>query len=99
RGLLLLVPLCLAVTAYRVANGAEIAIVTWYRIDEILGGAILALTHAGKLGGWPAKVVSHGNVYVVLALFAISCHPATGFANYLRPYLAAMLVGTTLYAP
>jgi peptidoglycan/LPS O-acetylase OafA/YrhL len=99
RGLLLLVVICLAVTVYRIASGAEIAIVTWYRVDEILAGAILALTYAGKLGSWPAKAVSRGNVYVLLALFAISCHPASGFLNYVRPYLAAMLVGTTLYRP
>jgi peptidoglycan/LPS O-acetylase OafA/YrhL len=99
RGLLLLVVVCIAVTAFRVASGAEIAIVTWYRVDEILAGAILALTHSGRLGSWPVTAVSRGNVYVLLALFAVSCHPASGFANYLRPYLAAMLVGTTLYRP
>ena len=33
----------------------------------------------------------------ILLLFAVTSHPASGFMNYLRPYAAAMLVGTTLY--
>jgi peptidoglycan/LPS O-acetylase OafA/YrhL len=31
-----------------------------------------------------------------MGLLVVSCHPATGFANYLRPYFAATLVGATL---
>jgi peptidoglycan/LPS O-acetylase OafA/YrhL len=97
RGLYLLVALCLAVTAHRISTGAEIAIVTWSRVDEILAGAILALVYAGRLGRWMPAFVARGNVYLLLVLFAVSSHPGTGFANYLRPYLAALLVGTTLY--
>jgi peptidoglycan/LPS O-acetylase OafA/YrhL len=99
RGLYLLIVLCLGVTLNRIASGVEIAIVTWYRVDEILAGAILALVHGGKMGLFAPKLVARSNVCVLLVLFAVSCHPASGFANYLRPYLAAMLVGTTLYRP
>lgn len=99
RGLYLLIVFCVAVTMLRVASGAEIEVVTWHRVDEILAGAILALIYAHKLGRVATNVVSRGNVYVLVVLFAISCHPASGFANYLRPYLAAMLIGTTLYRP
>ncbi len=38
-------------------------------------------------------------MYALLALFAISCHPASGFFNYLRPYFGAALVGVTLINP
>lgn len=99
RGLYLLIAICVAVTAHRVASGAEIEIVTWHRVDEILAGAILALLYSGKLGRVAVTAVSRSSVYVLLVLFALSCHPATGFANYLRPYFAAALVGTTLYSP
>ena len=99
RGLYLLIAICLGVTAYRVVSGVEIAIVTWYRVDEILAGAILALVYSGKLGQGAVTAVSRSNFYVLVVLFAVSCHPASGFANYLRPYLAAALVGTTLYSP
>ena len=96
RGLLLLVPLCLAVTGYRVWWGAEISIVTWFRIDEILAGCILALVHYGRLGTAPQTALRKLNSYVLIVLLLISCHPDSGFMNYLRPYLAAALVGTTL---
>jgi peptidoglycan/LPS O-acetylase OafA/YrhL len=99
RGLYLLIALCIGVTLHRATSGAEIAIVTWYRVDEILAGAILALVYMGRLGGAAQTVVSRGSVWIFAVLFAVSCHPASGFANYLRPYLAALLVGTTLYRP
>jgi peptidoglycan/LPS O-acetylase OafA/YrhL len=97
RGLYLLIVICVAVTLHRVASGAEIEIVTWHRVDEILAGAILALTYAGRLGRPAPALLARSNAYLLVVLFAVSCHPASGLANYLRPYLAAMLVGTTLY--
>lgn len=96
RGLLLLPALCLLVTALRVAHGEEISIVSWYRIDEILAGAALALAHAGRLGPQPQRLLAAANPYLLCALLAASCHPASGSLNYLRPYLAALLVGATL---
>lgn len=99
RGLYLLVPICVAVTVNRIVAGAEIAIVTWHRVDEILAGAILALIWSERLGRGAVAVVSRANVYVLAVLYAVSCHPESGFFNYLRPYLAALLVGTTLYTP
>ena len=99
RGLYLLPLICIAVTMYRVSTGATVDIVTWRRIDEILAGAILALIYASRLGGNATRAVASTNAYVLLALLALSSHPAIGFLNYLRPYIAAMLVGTTLFTP
>lgn len=96
RGLLLLPCLCMLVTAMRVANAEEISIVTCYRIDEILAGATVALIRAGRLGNMGRRLLAVANPYLLLALLLASCHPASGPANYLRPYLAAMLVGATL---
>ena len=49
-------------------SGAEIEIVTWHRVDEILAGAILALVYAGRLGALRDGAVSlRGSVYVLLA--------------------------------
>jgi peptidoglycan/LPS O-acetylase OafA/YrhL len=84
------------VTALRVANSQEISIVTYYRVDEILAGACLALTYAGKLGTLPRQMLRSTNSLLLVGLLMISCHPETGAMNYLRPYLAAMLIGTTL---
>ncbi|MBC7499648.1 MAG: acyltransferase [Herminiimonas sp.] len=99
RGLYLLPLICVAVTAYRISSGAIVDIVTWRRIDDILAGAILALICAGNLGSTAARVIARTNAYVLLVLLALSSHPSTGFLNYLRPYIAAILVGTTLFTP
>ena len=96
RGLLILPGLCLAVTAFRIAMGEEISIVTWWRIDEILAGATLALVIARRFGEKPLLALQRLNPYVLLLLLAVASHPVTGFANYLRPYFAAVLVGITL---
>jgi peptidoglycan/LPS O-acetylase OafA/YrhL len=98
RGLYLLPLVCVAVTVHRVMAGALVDVVTWRRVDEILAGGILALVYANKLGGTAPRVVAGINAYVLLVLLALSSHPASGFLNYLRPYFAAMLVGTTLFA-
>lgn len=99
RGLYLLPVACLAVTANRVATGALADIVTWRRVDEILAGGVLALVYADRLGAMLKRVVAGANAYLLLVLLALSSHPETGALNYLRPYLAATLVGTTLFVP
>ena len=35
----------------------------------------------------------------MIALLALASHPSSGFVNYLRPYIAAALVGITLFDP
>lgn len=99
RGLYLLLPVCLAVTLHRIAAHMPIDIVTWRRVDEILAGGILALAFSYRLGAGPQRMLTWLNPYVMLILLAISSHPGSGFMNYLRPYFAALLVGSTLFAP
>ena len=98
RGLLLLPAFCLLVTAVRIYEGAAISIVTHYRVDEILAGACLALTLKGQLGKTIPQILKRINPYWTLGLLLIASHPNTvNLAGYLRPYLAALLVGSTLY--
>ncbi|MDB5811951.1 MAG: acyltransferase [Betaproteobacteria bacterium] len=97
RGLLAIPVLCLLVTAYRVLVGAEISIVTWLRIDEILAGATVALAFNGRLGETLSKWIKWPSPYLLLVMLVASCHPDAGPINYLRPYLAAWLVGNTLF--
>jgi peptidoglycan/LPS O-acetylase OafA/YrhL len=97
RGLYLLPVLCVAVTLHRVWAGATVDIVTWRRVDEILVGGILALAVAGRLGSSAEAVLKKLNFPVLVVGYVLSCHPATGPLNYVRPYLAALLVGATLY--
>lgn len=96
RGLMLLPVLCLAITLYRVLHGVHVNINTYYRADEILAGCILALVYHNRFGEVPRKWLASANQLLLFVLLLISCHPASGFMNYLRPYLAAMLVGATL---
>lgn len=91
--------LCFGVTAYRLWNGAHIAINTYYRADEILAGSLLALIHARPAGARPQKILERLPQWPLLVLLALSCHPASGPLNYLRPYLAAAFVGATMFKP
>lgn len=97
RGLLLLPALCLAVTAGRIWQGETLSIVTYYRVDEILTGACLALVYERRLGELLPRFLGWINSYLLLGLLLIACHPGSGSLSYLRPYLAAALVGSTLY--
>ncbi|HEY8708370.1 MAG TPA: acyltransferase, partial [Burkholderiaceae bacterium] len=99
RGLYALPVLCVAVTLHRVWYGAHVDIVTWRRVDEILAGCLLAMAYAGKFGTRPASLLSSLNAYVLLALLAMASHPWGGGLNYLRPYIAALMVGATLFNP
>jgi peptidoglycan/LPS O-acetylase OafA/YrhL len=96
RGLWLLPAICLGITALRVAQGATISIYTWQRVDEILAGATLALFHA-RSPAWTARLPAWLPLALLPVLFA-SAHDAGGALAYLRPYLAAAAVGTSLYA-
>jgi len=96
RGLLLLPALCIAFTLFRVINGVHIGVATYFRIDEILAGATLALVYNDKLGRSFKNVITKFNPWLLLLLFFVSSHPASEFLNYFRPYLASLLVGWTL---
>jgi peptidoglycan/LPS O-acetylase OafA/YrhL len=99
RGLYLLPMVCVAVTAHRIYMGAYLDIVTWRRVDEILAGALLAMAFEKRFGDHPGRLLTRLNAYVLLVLLAACSHSASGFLNYLRPYVAAMLVGVTLLNP
>ncbi|MCB2073862.1 MAG: acyltransferase [Novosphingobium sp.] len=91
RGLYLVPVLALASTAARIAAGETISIVTWHRIDEILAGGTLALAYAH---GLQTRIP----LWVVALCLLASSHPETGAFQYLRPYFAALLVGSSLTA-
>lgn len=97
---LLLVPLIgIAFTLLRVADGVYASSISYYRIDEILAGCTLALIYHKRfdprLLEWMKKVPQ----WLLLALLLVSCHEQGGAFNYLRPYLAALLVGATVVNP
>lgn len=99
RALLLIPFICLCITFYRVNDGVHIAINTYYRIDEILVGVIVALAYNNKFGELLPRFFEWVNPYYIFIILIVSCHPDSGFMNYLRPYLAATVVASTLYNP
>ncbi len=99
RGLYLMPLICVAITAYRITDGSHIDVVTWLRVDEILAGSTLALAYAGRLGQTPKSLLARLNPYVLVALLFVTSHPDGEFMNYFRPYIAALLIGSTLFAP
>jgi peptidoglycan/LPS O-acetylase OafA/YrhL len=89
KGVYMLPLLAGVVTLLRVFAGEPISIVTWYRVDEILAGASLVILYRkARLPKLP--------ILPLLALFVVCSHPASGAMQYMRPYAAALLVGSTL---
>lgn len=99
RGLWVIPGVLVAVTACRIAVGAELSIVTWLRVDEILAGGVLALVFHAPESSLFRRGIAAMPFYVVLLLFLGSTHPGTGALNYARPYLSALMVGITLAKP
>jgi peptidoglycan/LPS O-acetylase OafA/YrhL len=96
RGLYLVPVLALSVTAARIVSGERISIVTWHRIDEILAGGIIALTYAGWFGSAALERLKKLPVWPFAIGLVICSHPDTGPLQYLRPYMAALLVGSSI---
>jgi peptidoglycan/LPS O-acetylase OafA/YrhL len=96
RALLCLPLLAVLVTLGRVWTGTHTSIATHSRVDEILSGATLALLLSSHRAPLTRLATSRFVLPVVLTLWALSCHPASGSLNYLRPYLAVALVGVSL---
>ena len=97
RGLYALPVLCIAVTLHRIWSSAYADIVTWRRVDEILAGCVLALAVHQKLGKKPIIWLRRLHPTILMGLLVLCSLPVAGPTNYLRPYVAALLVGTTLY--
>lgn len=100
RALTVAMPLAAAaITALRVANGVHGDIVTWFRVDEILAGGVLALIYAGRYGPAPQRLLRRLNPLLLLPLVFAASHEVGGALQYLRPYLAMLTVGASLYNP
>jgi len=96
KGLGLIPVLCLCITLNRIHADVTIAVNTYYRVDEILIGGVLALFYNSPKT-YIVHVLERLNPLYILLLLVISCHPESGFLGYLRPYFAALLVAVTLY--
>jgi len=96
KGLALLPVLCVAVTIGRIVAHEPISIITWQRIDEILAGSTMALAWRGRLGDL-RRLFRLPPWLGFIALYMTSA-PLVPPAEYFRPYVAALLIGSSLYA-
>ena len=96
RALLVIPLLCLMVTAARIASGQVLSVVTWHRVDEILAGGTLALAYLGVTGSWPRQFLGRLPFWPLLPMLLMCANPLFGPLQYLRPYAAALLIGSTL---
>ena len=95
RGLYALPVMALVVTAWRIANHKMMVINTEFRVDEILSGCALALAYHR----WPSVFERRWWSFVpwvLVPLLLLSAHPAGHGLDYARPYIASLLVGSTL---
>jgi peptidoglycan/LPS O-acetylase OafA/YrhL len=95
-GLVLVPIVCLVVTAARIAYNAQVSIVTWFRVDEILAGGCLALAFGSSRVAKVAANLPAFTPFLFALLLLASCHPSIGALNYVRPYFAALLIGSTI---
>lgn len=97
RAFYLLPILCMCITFYRYYNDVQMAINTYYRIDEILAGTVLALFYNYGSDKLKSKIGKLPTFMIFLVLIA-SAHSAAGALNYFRPYIAALLIATTIFS-
>ena len=95
RGLLALPGLCLLFTGVRAWNDVYASSITYFRVDEILAGCVLALVYHGRMAVSLARYLKDVPQWILLVLLALSCLDA-GWLPYFRPYFAAALVGATI---
>jgi peptidoglycan/LPS O-acetylase OafA/YrhL len=88
--------LCLLVTVLRIQDSAHLAIATHLRVDEILAGACVATLAAGRLGRLPAEPWLW---WAAVVAWILTSHPDSGWLQFLRPYVAGLLLAATLRLP
>lgn len=97
RGLLLLPIFAVSVTSARILASETISIITWFRVDEILAGGIVALIYSKAFGEGAEQLMKRCNFYVVAAIAAVCTYDLDGPLAYARPYAIALMVGVSLW--
>lgn len=97
RAFILLPIFALMVTGHRAVEGVHMAINTQFRIDEILAGCSLAIVYNSNLVKTKILIGRIKPIYIIPFLL-FSAHPWSGPLNYARPYIAMILIASTLFS-
>lgn len=94
---LYLLPLfCILITINRIVHEVPYAINTYYRVDEILIGASLALLFSHFKKHFPTFGIIP--TIVLVGMFCLVSHPKLEMLNYFRPYVCMLMLASTLKA-
>jgi peptidoglycan/LPS O-acetylase OafA/YrhL len=94
KGIWIVWPACLAVTALRVHQGVYVDIKTHLRVDEILAGALVATLYQKW---WSGRTTYTTGIFAfAIVLWFASSSPFTGWCQYLRPYATGLLLAAVL---
>ena len=88
----------IAITLFKIYNGVGSTINTYYRVDEVLAGCILAIILNKDSKGRIKHAIGSVHIFIPLALLFISSHKDFYPAVFLRPYAAMLLIGCTLFS-
>jgi peptidoglycan/LPS O-acetylase OafA/YrhL len=97
RGLWSIPVLCLLVTAHRIQQHELVSIVTSVRVDEILAGGTLALVCNTPHLPWIRKFLTWVSPFALVPFAIAASNTLSGGLDYLRPYVVASMVGSTLF--
>ena len=102
KGLFILPLMAVSFTALRIYNHSLASTITFLRIDEILAGCTLSLLLNGQFGNIGQKFIlfikNLPQIPFFLLLY-ISSFPQSQDVNYFRPYICALLIGSTIFTP
>lgn len=96
RGLLAVPLIALGVTLARIVADQPVSIFTYHRVDEILAGGTLALAYVGAFGVRSQSLLRRLHFWPLVVVLMVCSSQLSGPLQYLRPYAAACLVGSTL---
>jgi peptidoglycan/LPS O-acetylase OafA/YrhL len=93
RGLMLIIPICAAVTALRILDHSYIDSKTHLKVDEILAGAAVAIFYHF---GWLKFRASPWLLVLACIFWAVCSSPLMGAFQYFRPYTSAVILALVI---
>lgn len=95
--------LLLATTALRISQEVTASSITWFRCDDLLAGACLALLMHSRHWAVARDMLARAGMVPLLLVALLACsflpHPGLNPLGFVRPYVAAAFVASLLAQP